>query len=377
MNVQIQSQQNSQLKLDNKMNNLHSQYQNGNLDYETYSAAYENYTTEREGLNLNFSQSDLDLYDEVSLFSETQSEVENVVPGFFETQSDYVESNNKIKTQTDDLFTSGVLTETPLWGDNTGKVNKYNIQTQSDIDEASITGTALTLGFWDGGEGDRASLKARVIGEGINLATTFGTGFVVGKALSSGKKIVTVGGKVVKGAKILSNGKVVNSAGKALKGAKVVFQPTRIGKLSNKILTSKPVRLASEGWTGEVHDIAAGGLDQFTEIRDDIKDGNYGQAAGHMAYGYAKEKVGDKLTGAGAQAGFTKTISPSGIKSIDTDAILRSHGSSIDSNGGGDARIARLWEIAPKSNFEMTKPKTWTLEGWSKTTGIDFGFFRV
>jgi hypothetical protein len=293
----------------------------------------------------------------------TQNQLLEVSPEFISSANDYATTNTALQSELDNYISSGFVKQTNTLDSSGVDTTNYNLVTQGEIDQKLIISKALTAGIYEGGEEDRASTQAKIIGEVASLPADFVIGFGAGKILSSGSRTFRLGDKVLDGAKLTRAGDVIDKSGNIVKGATVSFQPSKAGKFANKVLTSKPVRLASEGWTGEVHDIGAAGIDQFNEIRYDLKEGNYGQAAGHMLYGYAKEKVGDKLTGRGLRAGLPTTNA-----NVNADFLLGGYGQN------NAVSIGRIYEFEDSTKpFRLTQPNTWSMKGFSDTTGIDFG----
>jgi len=111
---------------------------------------------------------------------------------------------------------------------------------------------------------------------------------------------------------------------------------------TGKLLASKPVRIASEGRTGEAVDVTQAYFGQSSEIDAAIMRGDFKEVGGRLAAGYAFEKAGDKAVSSGFRSGIVK--GPSGKPDVDK----------FISESGDDPKIARL--------FQVEKPKKLTVE---------------
>jgi len=93
----------------------------------------------------------------------------------------------------------------------------------------------------------------------------------------------------------------------------------------------------------------------------------YLEALGHFAYGWTKEKIGDKVTGAGL-----KSAMPTYNPNMNAEMILGAYGKS------GITKIGRVYEFESNTpQFNPIKPKTWTAKGFTELTGVDFEVPKV
>ena len=342
------------------LENYNKQLSNLPENYNTSLDIIKNKVVSGESLTSN---EEILLFD-INEIADAQNKISIQSPTFFNTRDTFYDVSEDVSNKQQQLLDTGVLTKFTTTGWAEGD-SRFNIVTQRDIDTKYITAEALSFGIYDAGEEDRASTRAKVTGEVITLAENVLLGAGVGYLLKGSKSVVTVGGKVVKGAKILPTGKVIDKAGKVLYTAKIVKVPTKVASYTQKVITSKPVRYASEGWTGEIHDIVSAGIGQYTEIKQNIKEKDYVGLAGNIAWGYTKEKIGDKLTGIGLRSQLSSS------NGVDSSQILQRFGRSDIKKG--DVNIGRIFEFDKTPDFKFADADTWSAKSFSKMTGIDFG----
>ena len=132
----------------------------------------------------------------------------------------------------------------------------------------------------------------------------------------------------------------------------------KLGKVATtgtrRVVTSKPVRYASEGWTGELVDVGQAYAGQRREIGQSLREGDIKEAGARLGAGYAYEKISDKAVGSGFRKGLpTKTVG--GKEVSDVDKFI--------SESGSDPRISRLFENVPEKENIVQK--------FSRYTGVD------
>jgi hypothetical protein len=230
-----------------------------------------------------------------------------------------------------------------------GKVTKTGIDVGEGVIRA-VPGGAPTLQY------SKENLKERPGVAGGQIIGELATWQVAGAGLS---KTIGSTGKLSRISKDTSKSLAARSAAKAGELAATGTQ---------KIVTSKPVRYASEGWTGEAVDITQAYLGQRGEISKSLQEGNLKEAGARLAAGYVVEKAGDKAVGTGFRKAMPQTdVTKKPFEIKNGKIVERKATPDVEkfiSESGSDPKIARLFEVRPV--------KETTAQKFERYTGIDF-----
>jgi hypothetical protein len=228
---------------------LNKQFDSGSIPFETYSGLFSNIENK---YNLGNVEEDLIKYS--SIIEKRNAALEDA--GLFSQSKELETKSQNLDDEYQSLIAKGSITSGVSFSDGI----KTNLVKQSDIDTRFIVSQIGTFGFYDAGEERRASRGAKIISD---VGTT-AEQYLIGAGV-----------------------------------AKLAFSGGKVGAATTKMLSSTPVRYASEGVTGELVDIGQAYLKQREEIGINLEKKDYGKAALNLAYGYGLEKIGDKLTGKG------------------------------------------------------------------------------
>lgn len=116
------------------------------------------------------------------------------------------------------------------------------------------------------------------------------------------------------------------------------------------VLTSKPVRYASEGYTGEAVDLTQAYLAQSPQITSAIKQGDYKEAGARLAAGYGIEKIQDYSVGRGFRKGIPQKQARA-PKEPDVETFISETGS---------PKTGRLFETKPEKPTAREKLEKYT-----------------